>query len=324
VPILSLGAIALAPGQTIAQKWKSDLEAGWRATWETTSKIYGGKGLVESVSDTLENTLNVLRDRYKFNHPKGEVPEALAQEWFKGWEASTTPNSFIKDPLKLSGTIPGFMQYGHWNFVFQFARAYYLDNQITLEMNKMATDAATLLMEAKRAVAKMNLDLYGKILSGYGSRLSTDEKEFLKYYFLEMEVLKSEADKARATSILTRIGFTYTTTKQIEEELHKVFLHAGGKEEDWMKYRNSSTESIISNGSSKPITAVDWNDVQANQKVVTAVTDEGYVSPLNTMFLKPAVRTQASATDQPTPVTPQFNPVLLAGGAWLLFKLLRR
>lgn len=324
MPIVSLGSIALAPGQTISQKLKSDLEAQWIAAWNSTSKIYGGKGLVESVSDTLENTLNILRDRYKFNHPKGEVPEALAQEWFKGWEASTVPDGFTKDPLKLYGTIPGFMQYGPWNFVFQFARSYYLDNQVQLEMNAKATAAETLLMEAKRAVAKMNLDLYGKILSNYGSRLSTDEKSFLKYYFLEMEVFKSEADKARATSILTRIGFTYTTTKQIEDELHKVFLHAGGKEEDWMKYRNSSTESIISNGSSKPITSVDWNEVQGNQKVVTAVRDDGFVSPLNTMFLKPAAQPQASAADQPTPVTPQFNPILLAGGAWLLLKLFRR
>lgn len=316
-----MGAFGLDPGQSITSKWKADLVAEWKKQWDATSKIYGGKGLVESFSGSWEETLNELSARHYFNHPKGEVPDDVVQKWYDGWNAS-----LAQDVMHINGTIPGFLQWGRWNFVFDAARRNYLDTVQQREFDKVVTDAQTLYLMAERAAAKLFLDTYGKLLSGWGQYLSGDEKEFLRHFFLDWKEWKSDDEKARAAQILQRIKFTYTTPERLQDELHKVYIAAGGKEEDWMKYpSNSSTEQIISNGSSTPITAVNWNQVNANQKVVTAQRDDGFVSPLNTMFLTPAARAGQPVNSTSASVAPStIHPAVLAGGAWLLFKLFWR
>lgn len=309
MPIASVGA-------TLEDKWKADLIAGWKKVYDKTAAVYG-YGLVDGVQGDWNLVLQQLSDRNLFSY-SNVLPEEKAQEWFQGWSANQNGGA---------GSIPGFNQYGSWNFVFGFARAYYLNGQDQTKQNTKIQRANTLYLQAERAAAKYNLDIYGAILRDYGSQLSNDEKEFLKGYFLDWKVLKPAADQARAGQILTRIGYVHTTPAAIQKQLHDVFIAAGGKEKEYMAIPSSESDrQVVSNGASQALTSADWSQVNQNQQVVTQLKDGSYVSPLNTSFLSP--NPLPVAVTSVTPVTAQagskISPLMWLGIGFLALKLLRR
>jgi len=330
VPILTLGEID-QPGVTVLQKWRSDLVASWKADWDASSQRYAPYGIVDGFKGTWPEVYAELSNRAALNHEEGEMPNELAQKWYNAWLENAQSTTLRIPGAILMGVIPGYNFRGTWVQAMLRARKQYLDEISSKKIQTMVTQADTLYLMAERAVAKFELNLYGALLRDYGSKLSQEEKEFLKYFFIDWRILKSDADKARAESILRRIGFAHPTPQAIQDEFYKVYLAAGGRKEDYMKIPSSvdlvlTKEKIISNGASNPITAVDWNQVQANQKVITDLKNTEYVSPLQTMFVSPEAATKAEAAVKTlTESTPtKTNPMLLLGLGFLALKLLRR
>lgn len=294
-PLIPIFNLKMNPGDSdILSKWKKDYTTDWKAQFDSTYPIYG-KGLVDGGGfNTWEEAFAHLSgpDRAKFVHPKGEVTPEWIAKWKANWEATVQLNS-QGVPVDSSG---GWVA---WYRVFGKDRDDYLRAQAQGMLNAQIIQGDTLYEQAQRAAGKLSLDTYADLIKRYGSKINSSEREFLSYFFVEWQKPKSEADVAKAQAILNRIGYVAAPKEENIQALYDTYIAAGGDPAEWEKImanaKKSSTEYVISNGGGNGITATDWNNVQANQKVVTAMKDSTMISPLQTMFLNPDTKQRTAA-----------------------------
>jgi hypothetical protein len=282
-----------------------DIIYDWKVQYDESKRVIG-QGQVENKwvgagnPDTWEVMLKVLTNEYDLGDTsKGEVPLAWMESCRLDFLANRATNEYGRP-------VP-------WYKEFYDDRKKYLDEQQSLRMQAMVTEGSTIMSMAERAAAKSMLDLYAYLIKNYGNSLSQSEKEFMNYFWVEWRTQKSDADVAKAEAILKRINFQYPVNQDVQQRMSEVqqaayeaFLKSGGKQEDWdriMAQTNdyiasqtskSSTE-VVSNGGGNGLTAMNWNTVQANQKVVSDMKDSTYINPLQTMFLRPDTRQETAA-----------------------------